>query len=59
MYALTQKNGHVVWREQWYALTSKASLQVDLYMICEDHVFIATVVVIDLTRKIVGLGVIS
>jgi hypothetical protein len=32
MYALVQKNGHVVWREQWYALTSRDPLGVDLYM---------------------------
>jgi len=59
MYALAQKNGHVVWKEQWYTFTSRASLRVNLYMICEDQVFIATVVVIDSTRKIVALGVIS
>jgi hypothetical protein len=33
MYALARKSGHVVWREQWYAFTPKASLQIDLYMI--------------------------
>jgi hypothetical protein len=27
MYALTRKNGHAIWREQWYALTWRISLQ--------------------------------
>jgi hypothetical protein len=30
MYVLTQKSEHVVWREQWYAFTSRVSLCVDL-----------------------------
>jgi hypothetical protein len=32
MYALAWKNGHIVWREQWYAFTSRISLQSDLYI---------------------------
>jgi hypothetical protein len=36
MYALVRESGHVVWREQWYAFTSRASLRVDLYMTYED-----------------------
>ncbi len=36
MYALTQKSGHNVWKEWWYALTSRASLQANLYMTHKD-----------------------
>jgi hypothetical protein len=32
MYALTQKSGHVVWKERWYALMLRFSLQIDFYM---------------------------
>jgi hypothetical protein len=35
IYALVWKCGHVVWREQWYTLTSGVSLQID-YMTYED-----------------------
>jgi hypothetical protein len=59
MYALARKNGHIVWREQWYALTSGISLQFDLYMTRKDQVFIANVVVIDQTWEIVPSNVIS
>jgi hypothetical protein len=38
---------------------SIVSLQVDLYMICEDQVFVANAVLIDLMRKIVASNVIS
>jgi hypothetical protein len=31
IYALIRENGHVVWREHWYAFTLQISLQ-DLYM---------------------------
>jgi hypothetical protein len=36
MYTLAQESGHVVWRERWYVLTSRVSLQADLYMTRED-----------------------
>ncbi len=36
MYALTQKNGHNVWKKWWYAFTSGASLRANLYMTHED-----------------------
>jgi hypothetical protein len=49
MYAPVWENGHVIWRERWYALTSKISLWVNLYMIQKDQVFIANVVVTNLT----------
>jgi hypothetical protein len=49
MYAFTWKSGHIVWRKQWYALTSKVSLWIHLYMTCEDQVFVANVMVIDST----------
>jgi hypothetical protein len=38
---------------------SKVSLQANLYMICEDQVFVVDVVVIDLTQKKVATNVIS
>jgi hypothetical protein len=31
-YVLAWGNGHIVWREWWYTLMSRVSLQVDLYM---------------------------
>jgi hypothetical protein len=31
-----QENGHNVWKERWYALTSKVSLQTNFYMTRED-----------------------
>jgi hypothetical protein len=36
MYVFVQKNGHAIWREQWYAFMSQVSLQANLYMIQED-----------------------
>ncbi len=51
MYALAQKSGHVVWIEQWYIFMSKASLWTNLHMTREDQVFVANVVVINLTRR--------
>jgi hypothetical protein len=35
-YDAIQKSGLDVWREQWYAFTSKISLQANLYMTRED-----------------------
>ncbi len=32
MYTLAQKNGHIVWKERWYTLISRVSLQIDFYM---------------------------
>jgi hypothetical protein len=32
MYDFIQENGHVVWKEQWYALTLKKLLWTNLYM---------------------------
>jgi len=32
MYAFTQENGHVEWREWWYTFTSGVSLRTNLYM---------------------------
>jgi hypothetical protein len=49
MYALARENGHDVWKQQWYALMSRVLLQTNIYMICEDQVFVADVVVIDQT----------
>ncbi len=46
----------VVWRERWYALTSRVSLQ-DLYMTWENQVFVVDVVVIDLTYEMMFLSV--
>jgi len=47
MYAFNRKNGHNVWKKLWYALTSRVSLWVSLYMIHEDQVFVADVMVTD------------
>jgi hypothetical protein len=49
MYAFTQENGHNVWRKWWYTLTLRISLRTDFYMIHENQVFVANVVVIDST----------
>jgi len=59
MYAFTWKSGHIVWKEQWYALTSGASLRTNLYVTHEDQIFVTNVVVTDLTWEIVALNVIS
>jgi hypothetical protein len=59
MYALIQKNGHVVWREWWYALTSRVSLWADLYMTRKDQVFVVDVVVINPMWETMALSVIS
>ncbi len=29
IYAFVRKNGHVIWKDQWYDLTSKVLLQID------------------------------
>jgi hypothetical protein len=49
MYAFARENEHIIWKEQWYTLTSKVSLWVDIYMAQEDQVFVVDVVVIDST----------
>jgi hypothetical protein len=49
MYAFIQRSGHVIWKERWYALTSRVSFQVDFYMTQEDQIFITDVVVMDPT----------
>jgi len=59
MYAFIQENGHVVWREWWYALTSRVSLWTDLYMTRKDQVFIVDVVVTNPMWKTMTLSVIS
>jgi hypothetical protein len=59
MYALVQKNGHAIWRERWYAFTSRISLWIDFYMTRENHVFITDVVVTDPTWEMVALNVMS
>jgi len=38
-----------LYEEKWYAFTLKVSLQTNLYMSCEDQVFVVDVVVIDPT----------
>jgi len=48
MYVLTQKSGHIVWREWWFALTSIVSLQADLYITRKDQVSVVDVVVTNL-----------
>jgi lipid-A-disaccharide synthase-like uncharacterized protein len=58
MYVFDWENGHVIWRELWYALVLGVSLWVDIYMIHKDQVFVA-VVVIDLIWKMMVTNVIS
>jgi hypothetical protein len=57
MYDFDQESGHIVWREQWYALTLGISWWIDIYMIRNDQVFVANVVVIDLTWESMALNV--
>jgi len=59
MYAFIWKNGHTIWKERWSTLMSRASLWVDLYMTCEDQVFVANVTFINPTREMMALSVIS
>jgi hypothetical protein len=59
MYALAQKNGHVIWKEWWYTIMLKVSLQANLYMTQENQVCIANVVVIDLTQETMASNVIN
>jgi hypothetical protein len=59
MYAPVRRNGHDVWKEQWYALMLKISLRTDLYMTQKDQVFVGDVVVTDLTWETMVLNVIT
>jgi hypothetical protein len=59
MYALARENGHAIWREWWYALMSKVSLQADFYMTLEDQVFVVDVVITNLTWETVVSNVIN
>jgi hypothetical protein len=59
MYALVWYDGHDVWKEWWYAFTSEVSLQANLYMIHEDQVFVANVVVMNSTWETMVMSVIS
>jgi hypothetical protein len=58
MYAFVRESGHDVRREQWYILMSRVSLRTDFYMIREDYVFIANVVITDPMREMVATSVI-
>jgi hypothetical protein len=59
MCAFAQKNGHVIWGQQWCSLTWRISLWTDFYMTQEDHVFIVDVVVTNLTWETVTSSVIN
>jgi hypothetical protein len=59
MYAFVRKSGHNVWKEQWYAFTSRVLSWADLYMTHEDQVFVTNVVVMDLTLETMAMSVIS
>ncbi len=59
MYAFAQESEHDVWKEWWYALTLRVSLQANFYMTWKDQVFVANVVVIDPMQEIVVSSVIS
>jgi hypothetical protein len=59
MYAFARESGHAIWKERWYALALGVSLQIDLYMTREDQVFVANVVVTDLTEETMASSVIT
>jgi hypothetical protein len=59
MYFVVQESGHIVWKEQWYALTSRISLRDDLYMTKEVQVFVVDVVVTNLTWETMVSSVIN
>jgi hypothetical protein len=59
MYALAWKSEHIVWKNWWYTFMLGVSLWADLYMICEDQIFVVNVVVVDLTQNLVITNVIS
>jgi hypothetical protein len=59
MYAFVKKIGHIVWKEWWYTFTLRVSLWSNLYMTSKNQVFVANVVVIVMTQKVVALSVIS
>jgi hypothetical protein len=59
MYAFVRKSEHVVWKEHWYALTSRVSLQANLYMTWKDQVFVLNVVVIEPMWETVASSVIN
>jgi hypothetical protein len=59
MYSFAQDNEHVVWRELWYNLTWRVSLQTNLYLTWKDQVFVTNVVVSDPTQKTMALNVIN
>jgi hypothetical protein len=58
-YAFAWKSGHIVWKERWHTLMLRISLRANLYMTRKDQVFIANVVVIDLTWEMMVSSVIS
>jgi hypothetical protein len=59
MYALVWGIRHIIWKERWYALTSRVSLRTNLYITWKDQVFIANVVVIDPMRNTMSSNVIN
>ncbi len=59
MYALVQESGHVVWKNRWYTFMLWISLRANLFMTQENQVFVAYVVVIDLTWEIMASSVIN
>jgi hypothetical protein len=59
MYAFIRKSEHIVLREWWYAFTSGVSLEVNVYMNCEDQVFVTNVVVTDVTWETMVASVIN
>jgi len=59
MYALIRESGHAIWKEQWYTLTSRVSLQTNIYMTHEDQVFVVDVMVANPTWETTILNVIS
>ncbi len=58
MYAPTSKSEHNVWKKWWYTFTSRVSLQVNLYITNENQVFVADVIIMNLTQEMVATNVI-
>jgi hypothetical protein len=47
MYVFAWESGHSIWKERWYAFTSKVSLWTNIYMTQKDQVFVVDVVIIN------------
>jgi hypothetical protein len=59
MYAFAWESGHTVWKECWYTIMSRVSLQANFYMTREDQIFVTNVVVVNPTWEMVASTFIS